>query len=150
MTMLQVPLPGKMIRLPGIVSAARKLLRQTFAKQTEVGITFNDCDGTHFMGDPQSTHQYTVEIKSKLFYQRLFRRGDLGVAESYIAGEWNCSDLAGLFKALLGQTHSLKKLLRKYSWLGNLRSRFLHSRRHNSVANSRSNISKHYDLGNDF
>jgi len=139
-----------MLRIPGIVSAARKLLRQSFSNQEEVGVTLHDCDGSHFMGNQQSTLQFTIEIQSKLFYQRLLRRGDLGVAESYIAGEWSCSDLSGLFKALLGQTRSLKKLLRKYSWLGNLRSRFLHSRRHNSVANSRNNISKHYDLGNDF
>ncbi len=150
MTRLEAPLPRKMFRIPGIVSAARKLLRQSFSNQEEVGVTLRDCDGSHFMGDQQSTLQFTIEIQSKLFYQRLLRRGDLGVAESYIAGEWSCSDLSGLFKALLGQTRSLKKLLRKYSWLGNLRSRFLHSRRHNSVANSRNNISKHYDLGNDF
>jgi len=150
MTRLEAPLPRKMLRIPGIVSAARKLLRQSFSNQEEVGVTLHDCDGSHFMGNQQSTLQFTIEIQSKLFYQRLLRRGDLGVAESYIAGEWSCSDLSGLFKALLGQTRSLKKLLRKYSWLGNLRSRFLHSRRHNSVANSRNNISKHYDLGNDF
>ncbi len=150
MTMLEAPLPRKMFRIPGIVSAARKLLRQSFSNQDEVGVTLHDCDGTHFMGDPNSTLQFTIEVQSKLFYQRLLRRGDLGVAESYIAGEWSCSDLSGLFKALLGQTRSLKKMLRKYSWLGNLLPRFLHSRRHNSLANSRSNISKHYDLGNDF
>ena len=150
MTMLEAPLPRKMFRIPGIVSAARKLLRQSFSNQDEVGVTLHDCDGAHFLGDPNSTLQFTIEVQSKLFYQRLLRRGDLGVAESYIAGEWSCSDLSGLFKALLGQTRSLKKMLRKYSWLGNLRPRFLHSRRHNSVANSRSNISKHYDLWNDF
>ena len=150
MAMLEAPLPKKILRIPGIVSAARKLLRKTFSKQEDLGITFNDCDGTHFMGTTQSTQQFTIDIKSKLFYQRLLSRGDLGVAESYIAGEWSCSDLSGLFKALLGQTQSLKNLLRRYSWLGNLRSRFLHSRRHNSLANSRSNISKHYDLGNNF
>lgn len=150
MTTLEALLPRKMFRIPGIVSVARKLLSQSFSNQNEVGVTFRDCDGTHFMGDPNSTLQFTIEVQSKLFYQRLLRRGDLGVAESYIAGEWSCSDLSGLFKALIGQSRNLKKMLRKYSWLGNLRPRFLHSRRHNSVENSRSNISKHYDLGNDF
>ena len=150
MTKLEALLPRKMFRIPGIVSVARKLLSQSFSNQNEVGVTFRDCDGTHFMGAPDSTRQFTIEVQSKLFYQRLLRRGDLGVAESYIAGEWSCSDLSGLFKALIGQSRSLKKMLRKYSWLGNLRPRFLHSRRHNSVENSRNNISKHYDLGNDF
>ena len=99
---------------------------------------------------PQTPLQLEIEVHSKQFYQRLLRRGDLGVAESYIAGEWSCSDLSGLFNALLGQTKRLKQLLRKFSWLGNLRPRILHSRRHNSLRNSRDNISKHYDLGNDF
>ena len=150
MTTLEALLPRKMFRIPDIVTAARKLLSQSFSNQNEVGVTFRDSDGTHFMGAPNSTLQFTIEVQSKLFYQRLLRRGDLGVAESYIAGEWSCSDLSGLFKALIGQSRSLKKMLRKYSWLGNLRPRFLHSRRHNSVENSRSNISKHYELGNEF
>ena len=80
MTMLEAPLPRKMFRIPGIVSAARKLLRQSFSNQDEVGVTLHDCDGAHFLGDPNSTLQFTIEVQSKLFYQRLLRRGDLGVA----------------------------------------------------------------------
>ncbi|MGC6448860.1 MAG: class I SAM-dependent methyltransferase [Pirellulaceae bacterium] len=150
MSTLQAPLAKKLIRIPGMAYAARKLLRRLFSGQDGVGVTLHDSDGVHYMGSTNSTLQVEIEVHSKQFYQRLLRRGDLGVAESYIAGEWSCSDLSGLFNALLGQTKRLKQLLRKFSWLGNLRPRILHSRRHNSLRNSRDNISKHYDLGNDF
>ena len=64
MTKLEALLPRKMFRIPGIVSVARKLLSQSFSNQNEVGVTFRDCDGTHFMGAPDSTRQFTIEVQS--------------------------------------------------------------------------------------
>ena len=150
MVTITPPHSRKLVRIPGTATIARKLLRNAFGQQNQVGITLKDPDGTHFVGSSDSMQQYTIEIRSKLFYQRLLSRGDLGVAESYIAGEWSCSNLGELFITLLSHAPSLKKILRKYSWLGNILPRFFHSRRHNSVTRSRHNISKHYDLGNEF
>jgi len=81
--------------------------------------------------------------------RRCFTRGDLGFAESYMAGDWSSSDLEVLLQQLLRNDKSIK-----YSDMRNplrrIGSRLLHLLRSNNLSGSRKNIAYHYDLGNDF
>ena len=75
--------------------------------------------------------------------------GDIGIARSYQAGQWDSEDLPQLLNWALVNEHSLYRLVHG-SLLGILWARLAYLFRPNTLAGSRRNISAHYDLGNDF
>jgi cyclopropane-fatty-acyl-phospholipid synthase len=77
------------------------------------------------------------------------KSGDIGFAESYIAGDWTTPDLTALLKLLIANREQIESAVYG-SWWGRLLYRVRHLLRHNSKANSRKNIQAHYDLGNEF
>jgi cyclopropane-fatty-acyl-phospholipid synthase len=77
------------------------------------------------------------------------KSGDIGFAESYIAGDWTTPDLTALLKVFIANRDQLEEAVYG-SWLGRLVYRIKHLLNHNSKANSRKNIQAHYDLGNEF
>ncbi|MFO8154387.1 class I SAM-dependent methyltransferase [Thioalkalivibrio sp.] len=80
---------------------------------------------------------------------RLLRRGEIGFAEGYIAGDWNTPDLQALLQFSVDNEGSLRDLARRPAWQRRL-DRLRHRMRRNSRRGSRANIRFHYDLGNEF
>lgn len=90
-----------------------------------------------------------ISIHNNNLATRLFRRGDLGVAEGFMAEEWTSSDVTrflelfcvnqGLIKEAIENRRGLKMLMKMRSWLTR-----------NTRRGSKKNISAHYDLGNAF
>lgn len=80
---------------------------------------------------------------------RTIRKGDLGFADGFIAGDWDTPDLTSLIR-LLGRNR--KQLAKRISGLPLYRflPRWRHAANANTRENSRRNIEAHYDLGNDF
>ncbi len=81
--------------------------------------------------------------------QRLFWRGDIGFAESYIAGEWDTPDLTPLLYLLCRNLDVLQEGQARHPLLRGLIA-LQHRRNRNTLKGSRRNISAHYDIGNDF
>ncbi|HEX8956143.1 MAG TPA: cyclopropane-fatty-acyl-phospholipid synthase family protein, partial [Burkholderiaceae bacterium] len=77
------------------------------------------------------------------------KSGDIGFAESYIAGDWNTDNLPGLIELFVRNREAIEDMIYG-SWWGNLLYRLKHSFNRNSKSGSRKNIQAHYDLGNDF
>jgi cyclopropane-fatty-acyl-phospholipid synthase len=82
-------------------------------------------------------------------FSRALRSGDIGFAESFIAGDWHTPDLPGLLTLLLRNREALEAGIHG-SWLGRAAYRLRHLLNRNSRAGSRRNIHAHYDLGNAF
>lgn len=81
--------------------------------------------------------------------RRLLAAGDIGFAESYMAGDWSTPDLTALIELAARNHDSMYASLNGFRvarWANRLR----HALRRNSRAGSRRNIPAHYDLGNDF
>lgn len=90
-----------------------------------------------------------VRVVRPRFYQKMFL-GSVAIADSYVAGDWDCNDLSSLFRIFL---RNRKALELSRSWLAKLVStstRCFHGLHANTVKGSRKNIAAHYDLGNDF
>ena len=92
----------------------------------------------------------TVIVENPAFYRHAVLGGNLSIAESYLNGDWHCSDLTALFR-LFTRNVELSDAMdsgirRLMQWPARLYHRF-HA---NSRAGSRQNIHLHYDLGNDF
>jgi len=77
------------------------------------------------------------------------KSGDIGFAESYMAGQWTTSDLAALLRLFIRNRQALEDVIYG-SWLGSLFYRLRHLFHRNTKTNSRKNIHAHYDLGNAF
>ena len=77
------------------------------------------------------------------------RSGDIGFAESYIAGDWATPHLTDLLELLVINRKEVESAIYG-SWLGRLAYRVKHLLNRNTKANSQKNIHAHYDLGNAF
>lgn len=90
-----------------------------------------------------------VQLKSFKPLLRLYFGGTNGWSESYLAGEWNSTDLTAVVKWALAYETSLTGIS-KASFVTECFDNIYHWGRSNSRQGSRRNIAAHYDLGNDF
>ena len=77
------------------------------------------------------------------------RSGDIGFAESYLAGDWTTPHLTELLRVLIVNRKEVEDVIYG-SWLGRLAYRVKHFLNRNTKANSQRNVHAHYDLGNEF
>jgi len=77
------------------------------------------------------------------------RSGDIGFAESYMAGDWTTPHLTDLLQVFILNRKEVEDAIYG-SWLGRLAYRVKHLLNRNTKANSQKNIHAHYDLGNAF
>ena len=99
-------------------------------------------------GDAEAT-TCTMQIRDFAFAQRIIAGGDIGLAEGYMAGEWDTPDLSAVLIFLNGNVERIIKVFR-----GNPLIRAMNAirnlKRENTREGSRKNILAHYDLGNRF
>ena len=108
-------------------------------------------DGTsETFGVPGSGPAGVLRVRDWAFAKRALSVGDIGVAESYIAGEWDTPHLADLLTTLADNFDRLSRLavgaplVRAVNWARHILFRS------NSPSQAKRNIHAHYDLGNDF
>ena len=77
------------------------------------------------------------------------KSGDIGFAESYIAGDWSTPHLADLLQVFIANRREIEDVIYG-TWAGRLLHRLRHLLNRNTRANSQKNIHAHYDLGNTF
>ncbi len=91
----------------------------------------------------------TLHLHSYAPLAQAMKSGDIGFAESYIAGEWTTNNLAELLQLLVANRRDMEELIYG-NWLGRLFYRVRHLLHRNTRSNSKKNIHAHYDLGNAF
>ncbi|MDD2544783.1 MAG: cyclopropane-fatty-acyl-phospholipid synthase [Burkholderiaceae bacterium] len=77
------------------------------------------------------------------------KSGDIGFAESYIAGDWTTPHLTDLLKLFIANRQQVESMVYG-TWAGRLLYRVKHLLNRNTRTNSQKNIHAHYDLGNAF
>ncbi len=77
------------------------------------------------------------------------KSGDIGFAESYMAGDWYSPDLAALLGLFAANRQEVEGVIYG-TWVGRMVYRMRHLLNRNSKGNSKKNIHAHYDLGNGF
>lgn len=98
---------------------------------------------------PQPGPSAEMRIRNYRFAWRTLRSGDIGIAESYLRGEWDTPDLAQFLYLFCVNRDMMERVLG-----GNALVRWLQVLRHwlnrNTKRQARRNIHAHYDLGNEF
>ncbi|MDO9133456.1 cyclopropane-fatty-acyl-phospholipid synthase family protein [Hydrogenophaga sp.] len=100
---------------------------------------FGQVDGPHASMKLNNWNVCSASLKS----------GDIGFAETYIAGDWTTSNLPALLSLMVANRREVEDVIYG-SWLGRFAYRVKHLLNRNSKTNSRKNIHAHYDLGNAF
>lgn len=132
-------------------SAARTCLR-LLKRLTHGSLTVQLPDGSvqHFgqTGESASIHA-SLNLHSWDACVAALKSGDIGFAESYIAGQWSTPHLADLLRLFIVNRQEVEDVIYG-TWLGRLAYRIKHLLNRNTKSNSQKNIHAHYDLGNAF
>jgi cyclopropane-fatty-acyl-phospholipid synthase len=81
---------------------------------------------------------------------RAFSGGSIGVAESYVDGDWESPDVTTFLELFVANREATEHVAGGASWLLNTLQRVRHWLNENTPAGAKRNIAAHYDLGNDF
>ncbi len=92
----------------------------------------------------------TVTIHHKNFYKKFLWRGSLGLAESYMEGDWSCDNLTVLMQIIIANETTLLALEKGWSFTGHIFRMLRNMISYSPIKKSRKNILYHYDLSNDF
>lgn len=118
-------------------------------------ILFRTPDGTeHIFGDPSALPPFRARLRvhSWRFFLRVAAEADIGLARSFIAGEWSTDDLTSLFRVFVANRDD-SSLSAGGLWMSRLGQTVNYLTfalsMDNDPAGSRKNISAHYDLSND-
>ena len=143
-------------RVPNKPSLYQRLVLSALAKMTAGCLRLELPDRTAVqIGTPDAEINARICVNDSAFFQRCVLFGDVGFAESYIAGEWETDSIERVISwAILNVENSpamsgskvrnfTLNLFRSYN-------RVLHLVRPNDERTARRNIAEHYDLGNEF
>jgi cyclopropane-fatty-acyl-phospholipid synthase len=139
--------------VPSMPGAARTVLRlMQHLQHGRLDVQFPDGSLHQFgkSGDVGSEAvQACISLANWNVCSAALKSGDIGFAESYIAGDWHTPDLAALLKLFIANRDAIEGVIYG-SWWGALLYRAKHWLNRNTRGGSRKNIHAHYDLGNPF
>jgi cyclopropane-fatty-acyl-phospholipid synthase len=124
-----------------LIAVLRKIREGTLTLTTPEGYPLRFGNGSAPHAD--------IQLRKWSALKRIFRGGDVGLAECYRDGEVSCRDLSMLLRFALRNHSALDEAFER-NWLLNIFYRMRHLLRPNSRRGSSRNIEAHYDLGNDF
>ena len=121
-----------------------ELLEKLQGGMLEIRLPGGDC---RLFGDGE--HGVTLHVHDEAMFGQVLAKGDIGLTEAYLDGQWDSPDITGLMTLLAANREQLKKAVYG-SWRNLLAARVRHWLNSNSRSGSKRNIMAHYDLGNDF
>ena len=141
--------PSTVFTLPdGAPSAARATLK-LLLRLKHGTLTVKLPDGSVQRFGNGQTPQASLHLLNWNVCSAALKSGDIGFAESYIAGDWTTPHLTDLLQVLIVNRKEVEDVIYG-TWLGRFAYRVKHLLNRNTKANSQKNIHAHYDLGNAF
>ncbi len=132
---------------PGAARAVFHLLRGL--RHGTLDVQLPDGSAAHFGTTDAGGPRAAIRLRNWNACSAALKSGDIGFAESYIAGDWTTPDLAALLTLLVANRDEIEAIVYG-SWWGSLIFRVRHLFNRNSREGSQKNIHAHYDLGNAF
>ena len=99
-------------------------------------------------GNPKNSLKADIKIKNPNFTFNLIKGGSVGFAESYMRNDFETDDLSNLIEVTARNIKQIYKFsgLLDFPFINYVKNIFIK----NTKRRSKENISKHYDLGNEF
>ncbi len=130
---------------PAAARTVFRLLGQL--RHGSLDVQLPDGSSAHFGG--AEGPRAALRIRDWALCSAVLRSGDIGFAESYVAGHWSSPDLRALLELFIRNREALESVVYGH-WWGALLHRARHLLNRNTREGSRKNIHAHYDLGNAF
>lgn len=138
--------------------AGRRLITAALKHLRHGRITLIDREGRFHAGASDDTGAAgmlpgeTIEVRviDPRFYSAAAFGGSVALAEAYMSGWWETSDLPGLIECITVNAEAMEKLDGPVARLSRPLGRLAIAMRGNSLRGSRRNIEAHYDLGDEF
>jgi cyclopropane-fatty-acyl-phospholipid synthase len=119
-------------------------------KHGRLDVRLPDGEVVHFGSETASGEpRAAISLRNWNVCAAAMKLGDIGLAESYIAGDWTTPDLPTLLKVFTMNRDEVEAIVYG-TWWGSLLYRGRHFLRRNSRRGSKKNVHAHYDLGNAF
>jgi len=128
--------------------AARRVL-QLLEKMEHGTLTVQFPDRSSKVYGTGAMPHAAISLRNWNVFLASMKSGDIGFAETYIAGDWTTPALSDLLRVMIQNRRVVEDLIYG-SWWGRMIYRVKHLLNRNHKANSRKNIHAHYDLGNAF
>ncbi len=139
----------QILSLPVGAPAAARTVLQLLARLKHGSLQLTLPDGAqHRIGSGQAPAA-ALRLHNWNVCGAALKSGDIGFAESYIAGDWTTTDLTALLRLFIANRREVEDVIYG-TWLGRLAYRLRHLFNRNTRSNSQKNIHAHYDLGNAF
>ena len=137
--------------LPDSASAAARAVFRLMKNLKHGSCDVQLPDGSHArFGSPAGGDlRAAIRLRNWNVCSAALKSGDIGFAESFIAGDWTTPDLASLLKLFIANRDEIESVVYG-TWWGSLLYRAKHLFNRNSRNGSKKNIHAHYDLGNEF
>jgi cyclopropane-fatty-acyl-phospholipid synthase len=135
--------------LPASAPAAARTAFKLLSRLKHGTLTLQWPDGSSQRFGSGSAPTASLRLNNWNVCSAALRSGDIGFAESYIAGDWSTPHLTELLRVLILNRKEVEDIIYG-TWLGRLAYRLKHLLNRNTKANSQKNIHAHYDLGNAF
>ena len=136
--------------VPAAPAAARAVLAaMTQLRHGSLDVRLPDGQSMHFGNAAEGQPRAAITLRNWKVCAAAARSGDIGFAETYIAGDWTTPDLAALLTLFTTNRDDVEDIVYG-TWWGSLLYRVKHLLRRNSKSGSKRNVHAHYDLGNDF
>ncbi len=132
--------------------AARRVLLPALKQLQGGALVVEDAEGELAFGAPTADFPEPVRIalRSPGFWESMLLGGSIGAAESWMRGEWKCSDLPALLRLTARNRAVWNALDGGLAALAQPARAAAHWLRRNTRRGARRNIAAHYDLGNEF
>jgi len=139
------------MRLGMVDSLARSLVHARLRTISEGLLIVRENGIEYYFGSAAGDFPVTVRIDvlDKSAWSDIAFGGSTGTGETYMKGNWACSDLTGLVRIFLRNREVLDSLDNSMTRFKAPLHRLLHWMSRNTRKGSRKNIGAHYDLGND-
>ncbi|MDP3222194.1 MAG: class I SAM-dependent methyltransferase, partial [Rubrivivax sp.] len=137
------------LALPSAAPAAARAIFQLL-RQLQVGtLDMQLPDGSQARFGHGAEPRAAMRLNDWSVCPAALKSGDIGFAETWIAGGWTSPDLVALLKLFIANRDAIDKVVYG-TWWGSLAYRVKHLLNRNSRRGSKKNIHAHYDIGNAF
>jgi len=100
----------------------------------------------------QQGYNKDIIVNNRKMFEKIASNGEIGLAESYIDGDWDSDNLEDIIYELISKEEILKNEIKKQSInfiFMEIKAMIKNRIQNNSIESSKTNISHHYDIGND-
>ena len=149
MNSLNTSSPRHLFVIPGDAPSAARTAMKMLLRLKHGTLTVQFPDGSLLRFGSGTAPVASLHLHNWNVCRAALRSGDIGFAESYIAGDWTTPHLSDLLQVFILNRKEVEDVIYG-SWLGRFVYRIKHLLNRNTKANSQKNIHAHYDLGNAF